>query len=138
MNRISAIAALSVTSAWLLGGCADSNLPGLTTSAVTPAATQTAAPKVDPACVALTAKIDALRKDGVTERIEKVAAGGKSKTVQVKRDSLAKITELDKANAEFQQKCSTITPRPAQSAAIAPAAQVAPAQAAAPAAAKKQ
>lgn len=119
--------ALIVLGAGLMAGCAsEGNILGgstVTTSSVAPAATTAPlamAPKVDPACVALTAQIDTLRKDGVTERIEKVSAG-KTKTVSVKRASLVKMTELDKANAEFQAKCSTLTPKPAQSAAITPA-----------------
>ncbi len=122
--------ALFVLGTGLLAGCASDNTilggSAVTTSSVAPAASVAVAPgammpKVDPACVALTAQIDTLRKDGVTERIEKVSAG-KTKTVSVKRASLVKMTELDKANAEFQAKCSTLTPKPAQSAAVAPAA----------------
>jgi hypothetical protein len=79
---------------------------------------------VDPACIALTARIDALRKEGVTERLEK-AAVGKSTTVQVKRASLAQIAELDKANAEFQARCSTLSPKSTQ-AVVVPAASAAP------------
>lgn len=91
-----------------LAACAgdQGSLFGGETASVTPPP----APKVDPACVALTSKIEGLRKEGVTERVEKAAAG-KGATVSVKRDSLAKMTELDKANAEFQAKCSTITPK---------------------------
>lgn len=103
----------AVIAAALAGGCAADGSPligsPLTTASIDGSAGDKAQPKVDPACVALTAKIDALRKEGVAERIEK-ASTGKSATVSVKRDSLAKITELDKANAEFQAKCATITP----------------------------
>jgi hypothetical protein len=133
MVRASSMA-LIVLGTGLLAGCAgNSSILGgstVTTSSVAPAVAAVVAPaamtpKVDPACVALTAQIDTLRKDGVTERIEKVSAG-KTKTVNVKRVSLAKMTELDKANAEFQAKCSTLTPKSAQSAAIAPAAVASP------------
>jgi hypothetical protein len=68
-------------------------------------------PKIDPACASLQAKIDTLRRDGVTERVEK-ASVGKTPNVSVKRASLAQMAELDKANAEFQAKCSTLGPRP--------------------------
>jgi hypothetical protein len=91
------------------GGCAnDGDFLGgsLTTASIEPAAK--AQPVVDPQCVALMSKIDTLRKEGTPERIEKVAAG-KSKTAVVKRDALQRITELDKANAEFQSRCSTLT-----------------------------
>lgn len=95
----------------LLAGCAG-DTAGLTTSSLAPAgsAPATTAAKVDPTCVTLMSRIDAIRKEGVVDRVEKVATAGKSSTVAVKRDSLAKLTELDKANAEYQAKCSTITP----------------------------
>lgn len=107
----------------MVAGCAnDGSLlaGGLTTASVTEPTSQVATPqqKVDPQCVALMSKIDALRKEGTPERIEKVSTG-KGSTAQVKRESLAKITELDKANAEFQSRCSSLsTP---QQAAVAPA-----------------
>ena len=135
----------AVALAALLAGCSsDGGVLGssLTTSSVDPAKAQAAAPKLDPACIALTAKIDALRKDGVTERAEKVAAG-KTQTVSVKRESLAKLTELDRANADYQTKCSMpglarpMTPAPAAAVVpAAPAAKVA-STTAKPAAAKK-
>jgi hypothetical protein len=103
----------------LLGACSgDGGLLGsnLTTSSLTNSTSTTGTPaqstaKIDPACIALVAKIDSLRRDGVTERVEK-ASVGKSASVTVKRTSLAQITELDKANAEFQSKCSTLGLRP--------------------------
>lgn len=78
-----------------------------------------AAPKTDPACYSLAQRIDMLRKDGLTDRLEK-ASVGKSSTVAVKRESLAQAAELDKANAEFQAKCSTLGVRPATTAQAAP------------------
>lgn len=120
-----------------LAACADGSTGLLSTASLgtsTPAVAAAAAPQPDPACVALTARIDTLRKDGVVERVEK-ASSGKSKTVSVKRDSLAKMTELDKANAEFQAKCAlpltTASVRPAAplgQAAVATAVQSATAQ----------
>jgi hypothetical protein len=86
----------------LVSGCADGSTGLLSTAAIN---SPTAAPKVDPACVALTARIDALRKEGFVESVEKASAG-KSASVTVKRESLAKMTELDRANAEFQAKCA--------------------------------
>ena len=101
----------------LLGGCA-ADTAGITTSAVDPKLAPVAtASKVDPACVSLMSQIDGLRKEGVSERVEKAASKGKTATVAVKRTSLAKMAELDKANAEFQAKCSTISPSAGQSAA---------------------
>lgn len=143
---LSSIVTLTASAALLAGCSSDGGMLGssLTTSSVD--ATKTApAPKLDPACIALTAKIDALRKDGVTERVEKASAG-KSTTVSVKRESLAKMTELDRANSDYQSKCSVpglAKPMPVApaAAAAAPAANtkvtnVAPAVAK-PAAAKK-
>lgn len=127
-HRLVRLAAIALMTG-VLGACADSGLLGssLTTASVDPAAqSKAAAAKVDPACVQLTARIDALRKEGFVERVEK-ASSGKSATVQVKRASLAKMTELEKANAEFQARCSTL-PGPSQQA-MAPAA-AAPAAAA--------
>jgi hypothetical protein len=103
----------SVALVGLLGGCAsDGSAPfgGLTTSSIEQP--QTAA-RVDPACVALNSKIDALRRDGVASRAAEAAAKGKSTTVPVKRASLAQLAELDSANAEFQAQCSTLGPRAA-------------------------
>ena len=118
--RIGALAnAVAIAAAALMGGCAnDGNIMGgLTTASVTPEtqAVAKAEPKVDPQCAALVTKIDALRKEGTPERIEKVSTG-KGATAQVKRQSLAKMTELDKANAEYQARCSKLTP--AQQAAL--------------------
>ncbi len=119
--------ALAAAGALALAGCADGSTGLLSTASVSPTAT---AAKADPACVALNQRINALRQEGVVERVEK-ASEGKAKTVSVKRDALVKMTELDKANAEFQAKCSL--PLPAAAAVVPPAA---PAPAANTAAAK--
>jgi hypothetical protein len=108
----------------MLAGCSsDGGILGssLTTQSIglTPApAAQTvaAAPKVDPTCYTLAQRIDVLRKDGLTQRLEQ-ASVGKTTTVQVKRASLAQAAELDKLNAEFQSKCSAFGPRPMTTAA---------------------
>jgi hypothetical protein len=115
-TRITKLAAAAMATL-TLAACADGSTGLLSTASLgTTAPVAAAAPQPDPACVALTARIDTLRKDGVVERVEK-ASSGKSKTVSVKRDSLAKMTELDKANAEFQAKCAlpltTASVRPA-------------------------
>jgi hypothetical protein len=105
--------------AGLLCGCSgDSGWFGssLTTQSVNPPppqVQQVQAPKVDPSCAPLAARIEALRREGVTDRIEK-ASVGKTANVSVKRASLAQVAELDKANAEFQARCSTLGPRPMQ------------------------
>jgi hypothetical protein len=99
---------LTIGAAVSLGACSDSLLGGGPTTAALPEK-----PKVDPACVTLASQIDTLRKDGVAERLEQ-AAKGKGETVSVKRASLTKIAELNKANAEFQAKCGTVAPTTAR------------------------
>ena len=81
-------------------------------------------PKTDPACALLAGKLAELRKDGVVERTEQ-AAQGKGTTVSMKRESLTKLTELNKTNVEFQTKCSNYKPANVAQAApmVAPAAQ---------------
>lgn len=90
-----------------LGACANDSL----ISGLGPAPTQTAAlaakAPVDPACSGLATQIGALRRDGVVDRVE-AASKGKGSTVKVKRQSLEQIAELEKANAEFQAKCSSV------------------------------
>jgi hypothetical protein len=120
---------LTLGAALSLGACASDSLLGGGESTATAALPPK--PAVDPACTTLAAQIDQLRKDGVVDRVE-AAAKGKGTTVSIKRESLGKIAELEKANAEFQAKCSTV-PRPATTAA-APAAPAAVKTAAAPAA----
>lgn len=109
----------------LLAGCSSDSNPlssgnffssgtNLTTSSVTAPASapmnqiQAAAPKIDPSCSALSFKIDQLRKEGFVENVEKVSTG-KSSLVTIKRDTLAKMSELQKTNAEFQAKCSALS-----------------------------
>ena len=96
-----------------LAGCANDGLLGSNFS--TGSVPET--PKVDPACVMLTAQIDTLRKEGIADKIEKAAA----KKYKMMVPDLIKADQLNKANAEFQSKCSTITPRAAMtSASLAP------------------
>lgn len=76
-------------------------------------------PTVDPVCVTLVSKIDSLRKDGITDRVAKAGAG-KSKTVPVYRTSLARMAELDRANAEYQRRCGTLKPATATAAVQSP------------------
>jgi len=118
-----AIAMTVALGAALLSGCANDggllSTGALATASVAEPA-QSKQPAVDPQCVALLTRIEALRKEGTPERIEKVAAG-ESATAQVKRASLSKIVELDKANADYQARCSTLTPQQ-QAAAAAQAA----------------
>lgn len=122
--------ALSVLGvAVLAAGCSADGNTALSTASVTPEKTTVAA-KVDPACVALSSQIDTLRNEGSVDRLAK-AAEGKSSNVQVKRASLAKQAELNKAYADFQTRCGPKIPA-AQTAQVAPqpAAHTAAAQAA--------
>lgn len=111
--------AAAVLAGALGAGCANDG--NLSTAGISPekAAMQQAA-KVDPACVSLTSQIDTLRKEGAVDRLEK-AAEGKGASVKVKRATLVKQAELNKANADFQMKCGPKIPA-AQSAQTAPAA----------------
>lgn len=121
----------------LLAACASDGSGMLSTASVTsssadaPAVTA-ARPKADPQCVALASQIDALRREGTIDRLEKVAVG-KTENVQVKRSALAKQAELNKANVEFQIKCAPRIPTTQEAAAPA---QSVVAATAAPAAAK--
>jgi len=98
---------LALGAALALSACANDGL--LSGSGATAALPEK--PKVDASCAPLAARIDELRREGVAERVEQAAAG-KGTTVSVKRDSLAKIAELNKANADYQQRCSTYSPAP--------------------------
>lgn len=99
-----------VIAAALLGGCAaDGSNPFTTgTLGTSNEGTQQAVttPKVDPQCVALISRIETLRKDGIVEKIEKAAAKKYKMTVA----DAQKADQLNKANADFQARCSTITP----------------------------
>jgi PBP1b-binding outer membrane lipoprotein LpoB len=102
--------------AMALAGCANDGILGgshFSTASVSET------PKVDPACVMLTSQIETLRKDGIADKIEKAAA----KKYKMMVADLIKADQLNKANAEFQMKCSTITPKAAMtSASLAPSA----------------
>jgi hypothetical protein len=122
MTRTSIKLALAALGALSVAGCADGST-GLLSTASVGSSTTAGAGKADPACVALNARINTLRQEGVAERVEK-ASEGKAKSVSIKRESLVKMTELDKANAEFQSKCAL--PLPASAAVTPPAAPGAP------------
>jgi hypothetical protein len=109
----------------LLAGCANANNP-LATASVSPDKPSVVASKVDPVCVSLSGQIETLRKESAVEGLEK-AATGKGTSVKVKRTSLAKQAELNKANADFQTKCGPVIPKP-QTAQAAPLAATGAAQ----------
>lgn len=96
----------------LLVGCAENG--SLTTGSLNPSV-------VDPkqvaetkqACATLAAQIEGLNNEGISEKVEKAAA----KKYKMKTADLAKASELNKANADFQAKCSNY---PAETIAAAP------------------
>jgi len=94
-----------------IAGCAGDGGLSMTTGSLndTTKTASSSKPKLKQECVALIAQIDALRKEGTPERIKKVSTG-KSKTVVIKRSALVKVSELDKANSEYQSKCSAYSP----------------------------
>ncbi len=112
----------------LLAGCAD-QIGGLTTSSVEPAVS---APKADAVCAPLAQQINALRSEGIADKVAKAAV----KKYKMTTADLTKADQLNKANADFQAKCGTVPPVQSAAAAPAPAAPAAPAAeaAAAPAA----
>lgn len=101
-------AALSV------GACADGN-GLLTTATVSPgvadkaAAEKAAARQQATACASLATRIDQLKGDGTVERLE-TAANGKTTTVRVKRDALARQAELNKAYGDYRASCGIKAP----------------------------
>jgi len=126
MLRIFKTALLPALCVGALTAC--SNTGGLTGTSLTTSSidSQKTAkkPSIDPACVTLVSKIDSLRKDGITDRVAKAGAG-KSKTVPVYRTSLARMAELDRANADYQRRCGTLKPATASlSSQITPVAKV--------------
>jgi hypothetical protein len=112
----------------MLAGCAMEGNDGIfTTGSLTGG--QASAEKADPVCITLASRIETLRKEGIQDKIEKAAA----KRYKMTQADLGKADQLNKANAEFQVRCSTVTPRPTTAAAETPA----PAEPAAKAAPKK-
>jgi hypothetical protein len=99
----------------LLGGCSMDGSDGLFTTGSLIG--QTAEAKADPACVTLASRIEALRKDGIPDKIEKAAA----KRYKMTQADLGKADQLTKANAEFQTRCSTVPAAHPTSAEAAPA-----------------
>jgi hypothetical protein len=93
----------------LFTGCAgDGHI--FTTGAIGDPAQTAAAPepKVDPVCVTLATRIDALRREGIADKIEKASL----KKYKMTQADLSKADQLTKANAEFQMRCSNVPPRP--------------------------
>ena len=101
-----ASAALLLSGA-LLAGCAGDGSDGglFTTGAIGSDNAVAEAPKTDPACIALTSRIEGLRKEGIADKIEKASA----KKYKMTQADLTKADQLTKANAEFQARCSTLS-----------------------------
>jgi outer membrane murein-binding lipoprotein Lpp len=89
----------------LLAGCATEGNDGIFTTGSLTGATDT---KVDATCVTLASRIQALRKDGIPDKIEKAAA----RRYKMTQADLGKADQLTKANAEFQAQCSTVKTAP--------------------------
>lgn len=109
-SRIQATSLAVTTSlALMLGGCANDGSSTFGSNLFGASATTTASipekPRTDPACFSLTSQIDTLKKEGVAEKIEKAAA----KKYKMTAADLNKAAQLNRANAEFQTKCSTLT-----------------------------
>lgn len=89
-----------------LAGCSGGDLFGSSSSDVTTSSlSQTqSAQKVDPACGNLALEIDTLRREGVADKVEKAA----SKKYKMTPADLTKASQLNKVNADYQEKCSTL------------------------------
>ena len=116
-------AALTATVlACLLAGCADGSLTsGLNTGSINPPAETAAAKSTEALCLTLASQIEALNTEGVSDKVSKAAA----KKYKLKANDLAKADELNKANTEFQTKCSSYPPRVAAATQAEPAAKTA-------------
>lgn len=126
MHAILRVPALLIIGSVALAGCSAADLfnnNGDASAVTTSSLAQSQGQKVDPACGNLALEIDTLRREGVAEKVEKAAA----KKYKMTPADLAKANQLNRANGDFQAKCSTL-PR-AAAAPVAPA--VAPPQAAA-------
>src|SRR5262245_15073215 len=107
--RTSASSTALLLASITLAGCAGEGTDGLfTTGSLSGAQASAASAKADPACVTLAASIDGLRKEGIAEKLEKAAA----KKYKMTATDLRKADQLTKANADFQQRCSTIPSKP--------------------------
>jgi len=96
--------------ACMLAGCAnDGSLStGLNTGTVNPQTAAGAQSKSQEAlCLTLASQIEALNTEGVPDKVSKAAA----KKYKLKATDLTKADELNKANTEFQGKCSSYPPR---------------------------
>jgi hypothetical protein len=101
-------ATMSILAGLLLAGCAGDGTDSFFTTGALGTASATPDPKSDPQCVSLASRIEALRKEGIGDKIEKAA----TKKYKMTQSDLAKADQLTKANADFQIRCSTVVPDP--------------------------
>jgi hypothetical protein len=108
--------------ACMLAGCAnDGSLSSaFNTGSIDPqkqAANEQAEKSKQALCNTLVSQIEALNTEGVNDKVAKAAA----KKYKLKATDLTKADELNKANTEFQGKCSSYPPRVAAAAPVEPA-----------------
>jgi hypothetical protein len=128
-NAIYATAAIAL----LLSGCAEGGLnSAFNTGSIDPqkqAASEQAEKSKQALCNTLVSQIEALNSEGISDKVAKAAA----KKYKLKATDITKADELNKANTEFQSKCSDYPPRVAATAPIEPVTTGATTPAAAPA-----
>ena len=118
--RSNAIYASAAIGCLLLAGCAGGGLGStFNTGSIDPqkqAAAEQAEKSKQALCGTLVSQIDALNNEGTSDKVSKAAA----KKYKLKPTDLTKMDELNKANNEFQSKCSDFPPRVAATAPIEP------------------
>jgi hypothetical protein len=115
MKAHSATSAAVLLAAFFAGCAQDGTLltGSLNTSAIDQQTAAQEAAKADPACLTLASQIESLTKDGIADKVSKAAI----KKYKMKTADLAKADELNRANAEFQTRCSSYPPNPTLAAA---------------------
>jgi hypothetical protein len=109
--------------ACMLAGCANDGTltSSFNTGSIDPqkqAANEQAEKSKQALCNTLVSQIEALNTEGVNDKVAKAAA----KKYKLKATDLTKADELNKANVEFQTKCSSYPPRVAATAPVDPVA----------------
>ena len=108
MRPIQILASAGLIVALALAGCNGGSGENLiTTSSINKPQAAAANSAINPVCTSLSAQINATRQEGTPARLHAVSTG-KTRTVKIKRASLAKMAELDRLNTEFQEKCSKV------------------------------
>jgi hypothetical protein len=109
------MSAVVIAAGALLAGCAEnSTVFGGSNNLTTASVVET--PKTDPACLTLASQIDGLKKEGVADKVAQASV----KKYKMTQADLGKADQLNRANTEFQSKCSTVKPS-VQAAAPSPA-----------------